>query len=865
MKKGLSAIFILGLALFLNAPLQAQKTIGKGKIVKVEKTTTRYGKTAAYSDGNGVFIEWETVSESNNLGFNIYRISGDNTERINKSLVAGGYLRGESNSSGNYSFFDADGDLGFVYYIESLDTNGRLVNSQMLSPKSVEDLTAVAGVSSTQLKKAALASNSDSLQLEKDLPDDLKAEVNENAPEADPVTQRFVASQPGVKIGITKEGFYRITRAQLLAAGFDVNASPALWQLYVNGVQQSINVGTGGTYIEFYGRGIDTPEADTQIYYLIVGTQNGKRISPSVRRATGGQVLSRNFSQSLTKKERFNYTTTVLNGDKENFFGTVLTSTPTTVNFNLPAVDFSVPNASINIGLQGLTVTPHRTKVVLNGEDIGNIVGNFRELATRQYSIPTSLLRSGVNTLQFTTLDSVPGASDVSLFDSVRVDYTRRYQAEQNQLSFYTNNYRANYLEGFSSPNVRIFDITNPDNPTVISGLTVEANGGSYRVFLPASRGRVMFAIEDSALSQVASITANAPSTLSTATHNANLVIISYKDWMTQANDWADYRRSQGFSVEVVNIEDVFDEFNYGVVDSLAIRSFLKFAKTNWQTAPGYALLIGDATYDPKNYTGFGNFNFVPSKLVDSIYGEITSDDTLADFNDDGLAELAIGRIPARSSSDVTQLLNKTKVFEQTSATAFSRGLIFASDFKPEDWDFVGTSNRLRDLLPAGTTSIMVNRLEADAKTKLLNELNNGRYFINYAGHGSSGAWQSNFLTKADALALTNGNNLSIFTLLTCLNGQFNLVNNSNNTVNDSLAESLLKAPNGGAAAVWASTGETTPDIQEVMATRFYQQLTLGNIKRLGDLANDAKTVVNAGRDVRLSWALLGDPMLKVR
>jgi hypothetical protein len=117
------------------------------------------------------------------------------------------------------------------------------------------------------------------------------------------------------------------------------------------------------------------------------------------------------------------------------------------------------------------------------------------------------------------------------------------------------------------------------------------------------------------------------------------------------------------------------------------------------------------------------------------------------------------------------------------------------------------------------------------------------------------------FLAKADAAALSNGNNLSIFTMLTCLNGYFH----ATTADNDSLAEVLLKAPNGGAAAVWASTGDTTPDIQEIMATRFYQQLALGNLNRLGDLANDAKTVINAGRDVRLSWVLLGDPMLKVR
>ena len=95
--------------------------------------------------------------------------------------------------------------------------------------------------------------------------------------------------------------------------------------------------------------------------------------------------------------------------------------------------------------------------------------------------------------------------------------------------------------------------------------------------------------------------------------------------------------------------------------------------------------------------------------------------------------------------------------------------------------------------------------------------------------------------------------------MLSCLNGYFI------DPDADSFSEALLKANNGGAVAVWSSTGLTTPDIQEIMATRFYGQIAAGNITRLGDLINDAKIVINGGRDVRLSWALLGDPMLKMK
>jgi len=105
---------------------------------------------------------------------------------------------------------------------------------------------------------------------------------------------------------------------------------------------------------------------------------------------------------------------------------------------------------------------------------------------------------------------------------------------------------------------------------------------------------------------------------------------------------------------------------------------------------------------------------------------------------------------------------------------------------------------------------------------------------------------------------MTNLTSPSIFVSLSCLNGYFIAPNGS------SIGELLLRSNAGGAVAVWASTGETTPDVQETMGTRFYSQLGAGNMTRLGDLVVDAKSVISAGSDVRLSWVLLGDPMLKV-
>ena len=153
------------------------------------------------------------------------------------------------------------------------------------------------------------------------------------------------------------------------------------------------------------------------------------------------------------------------------------------------------------------------------------------------------------------------------------------------------------------------------------------------------------------------------------------------------------------------------------------------------------------------------------------------------------------------------------------------------------------------------------------AQQNLVNGLNAGmgRYIVNYSGHGVTGAWVNSTFFSVNNF---NGNvlypqvtnpNLSVYTMLTCLNGYFV------NPYQDSLSEVMFKHPTTGSVINWSSAGLTTPDVQLTMAQRFYSQLALGNMTRMGDLVRDAKTMIPGGSDVRLSWVVLGDPTLKVR
>ena len=72
-----------------------------------------------------------------------------------------------------------------------------------------------------------------------------------------------------------------------------------------------------------------------------------------------------------------------------------------------------------------------------------------------------------------------------------------------------------------------------------------------------------------------------------------------------------------------------------------------------------YLLLVGDGTYDPRNYLGFGANDLVPVKLVDTAVAETASDDWFADFDGDGLSEMAVGRLPAGTAAEASAMVAK--------------------------------------------------------------------------------------------------------------------------------------------------------------------------------------------------------------
>ena len=73
-----------------------------------------------------------------------------------------------------------------------------------------------------------------------------------------------------------------------------------------------------------------------------------------------------------------------------------------------------------------------------------------------------------------------------------------------------------------------------------------------------------------------------------------------------------------------------------------------------------------------------------------------------------------------------------------------------------------------------------------------------------------------------------------------------------------------MKAPQGGAVGVWASSGLTEPDKQAVMNKELIRLLFGRERLTIGEATARAKASVS-DQDIRKTWILFGDPTTRLR
>jgi hypothetical protein len=335
------------------------------------------------------------------------------------------------------------------------------------------------------------------------------------------------------------------------------------------------------------------------------------------------------------------------------------------------------------------------------------------------------------------------------------------------------------------------------------------------------------------------------------------MVIVTNRLFIDAANSLAAARTSQGIKTVVVDVQNIYDEFSYGVHGSDAIRAFFQRATTSWATPPKYGILLGDASFDPRNYFGMGSFDFLPTRMVPTTFLKTDSDDWFADFANSGIPTVAFGRIAVRTADEANGVIHKLLARGTTIPTGSWASMVEIVADAPNGLPFDKGADQIAAAIPAPYS---VDRISF-AKTStpgadVINAFNRGSLLTDYTGHGSVEVWSDFIFTSSDAAALTNADRLPFVVTLNCLNGLFN------DLFTDSMAEVLLRNPNGGSIGGFSSSALTSPDQQLLVNAELNKQLFSGTA--VGDAVLKAKLKTN-DMDVRRTWILFGDPTLKLK
>jgi hypothetical protein len=394
-----------------------------------------------------------------------------------------------------------------------------------------------------------------------------------------------------------------------------------------------------------------------------------------------------------------------------------------------------------------------------------------------------------------------------------------------------------------------------------VRGSQASSAGLRFRV----EAGRSYLAISPSAVWRAAVRPAVA-TTLRSAANRADYLLIGPREFLGAAEPLLAHRRSRGLVSKAVAIEDVYDEFGYGEGSPEAVKEFLQYAYHHWRPpSVRYVVLLGDATYDGKDYLGTRVANRVPALMVRSSYLWTASDPTYGAVNgEDLLPDVAVGRLPAASVAEALVLVEKALAFERAGFD-LSGPAVLVSDDPDKAGDFEADSAAIASRLGAREVERIDLRQLGTAGTReaIVSAFDRGASLMSYVGHGGIALWASeNVFGNPDVGSLSAQPRQPILMTMNCLNGYFHF------PPMNSLSEQLLKAEGRGAVAAFSPSGLSLDEPAHVYQGALVDELVSGRHVRLGDAVLAAqRSYADTGLFPELLelYHLFGDPAMEIR
>jgi hypothetical protein len=370
---------------------------------------------------------------------------------------------------------------------------------------------------------------------------------------------------------------------------------------------------------------------------------------------------------------------------------------------------------------------------------------------------------------------------------------------------------------------------------------------------------------------------------------NAELIIITAPELLSQANRLADHKTQRGIKTAVITSIELYNAFGYGNRDITAMRNFLAYVYQRNKTLKS-VLFFGKGTFDYKNKFG-GRPNLVPTYSSrnslnplatyssDDYYGFLEYGQGEWEENSPGdeLLKIGVGRIPAISFSEAEEAVSKIINYETGTDMEgnWKKNILFFAD----DGDnniHLNDSEIHAAYLDNQHPEFEIRKLYLDrfeqvrnggiqtspeAQEALRDNFKEGLLLLNYIGHGNETTLTAErVFMVSDLVNYPENPFLPLFVTATCEFGRHD------SPFIRSGAEELLFAKKKGAIALLTTGRPVFSSINFALNKAFIENVfkTDNGISRnLGEIFKDTKNKSLNGPFNR-NFSLLGDPSMKL-
>ena len=303
-----------------------------------------------------------------------------------------------------------------------------------------------------------------------------------------------------------------------------------------------------------------------------------------------------------------------------------------------------------------------------------------------------------------------------------------------------------------------------------------------------------------------------------------------------------EWRRRQGYIVYLISESEAGTSAN-------SIKSFLQNVLTDFDDPPEIVGLIGDTSgsYSIPHFTYSGG-------ATDVEYSYLSGNDFLP--------EIFIGRISVNSSSDISNIINKTLTYEKAVHHGnwwFERAAL-VGDPSDSGVSTITTMKYIQNIMENHGMNDIRTCYDCNSEDNWVeNQFDDGILYYNYRGfYGSSGIGQS---------GLNSGMYTPFAASLTCGTGDYNGTSESEQFIR----EGSLSDPQGAVACVGVSTLETHTAYNNIVHMGIYDGIFSKGMYHAGAALANGKislyttypTNPNSAVSKFSSWPnLMGDPAL---